>query len=440
MSDSVILTDEQKKTFDLFLEGKSFFMTGPAGSGKSFLIKHISKWCDENNKKIAVTACTGVAASLIKGQTIHKWGGLGLAQEDSDSLIAKLLKPRSIDAKRRWLKTEVLVIDEISMVSIELFNKLNKLAMALRKNKDFFGGLQVIFCGDFAQLPPVKGNDRYCFESTAWKDNLTDNTIYFETVIRQSDPIFQKILSEIRLGKITNEAKGILNGRIVKDESQAEIHIEGHDEKIIATNLYPHRVDVDKLNQSKFEELIKKGAVHKTFVSTDVIVKKGKVLPTSKKQSEYMDKSMNMSESLKLCIGAQVMLTMNLDVEEGLVNGSRGVVIAFSDTSETVTVVFDNGVETDIGVEKMEIESGKEILRRSQIPLTYAWALTIHKCQGSTLTLVIADLRRTFDYSMLYVTISRVKTLEGLHLLGIKYNGKLCHPVVKKYYATLKNL
>ncbi len=430
------LTKEQQKAFEIFLSGKSFCVTGPAGCGKSFLIKHIKKYCEQNKQDIGITALTGAAATIINGQTLHGWGGLGLAKPCS-KVIATNIILKNFPARKRWKTVKTLIIDEISMMSAELFTKIESVARIVRKNKSFMGGIQLILSGDFLQLEPI-GSDRLCFESKVWKENIQNNCIYLKDIIRQSDPEFQTLLSEIRVGKVTDKTKEILEGRIIDDKEEASIIIEGEDEKILPTVLYPYKKNVERENMLEYSKLVSEGVENHQYLSNDhVINKKTKFnLPCGAREIETLNKTCRASDSLELCIGAQVMLIWNVDFLSGLVNGSRGVITKFE--GDRPVVVFDNGVEYKVEKIEFEVDIGKEILVRKQYPLMLAWALTVHKCQGATLTHVITNLAHVFCNSQTYVTLSRVKSLDGLYLLAIDFKKIKVNKKVIKFYENLE--
>lgn len=431
---SLGLTKEQEDAFQKFRERKSMCLTGPAGCGKSFLISYIRKYCNEHKIEIAVTALTGAAACLISGQTLHRWAGIGLAKADAVTLSNYIIRKNS-EARNRWRSVSVLIIDEVSMMSAELFNKLNIIAQKVRNTNLFFGGIKVIFAGDFAQLEPI-GADKFCFEASEWQRHVQPNTVYIDKVIRQSEPEFLKVLQEIRLGRVTLETKKILDARIISNESEADVEILGVKQRVKATLLYPHKKDVENVNTTELNKLITAGyEANKYHASNTVLVKKTSTIrDITSSEIEQLNKVVTVADQLNLTVGAQVMLVINLDFDKGLVNGSRGVV---TKVGPEPTVIFDNGCEEVIERCYFESDTGNTILRRLQFPLILAWALTIHKCQGATLTNVITDLRKVFCNGQSYVTLSRVKSLEGLFLLGINYQAIKCNPKVKRYYQEL---
>ena len=388
------LTEEQNHANELLQKGVSICVTGPAGCGKTVFIKTIKS----QNKKVACTALTGVAATLIDGQTIHRW----------------ILKPSN------WIATDILIIDEISMLSCEFLEDLDQQARRYRGEPDtFFGGLQLVLCGDFAQLPPIAETIKYCFESPLWS-NLT--VCHFTKIFRQGDDIaFQQILQEIRLGIVTENAKQLLNSRIIKDIKVAERVTESGD-IIKPTMLFPYKSDVDKINHRELDNLSKKHHPPRTIHNFKAV---------DKGDSKTLDSVCNATESLKICVGSQVMLIVNLDVEMKLVNGTRGVVTDI-DLKKGIEVIFEGNIQIRVQRFKFKYEN----LQREQYPLVLSWAMTIHKCQGTTLTNVVTDLRNVFSDSQIYVTLSRIRDLQSLFLLGINFAKIKCDPKVADFYSS----
>jgi ATP-dependent DNA helicase PIF1 len=434
------LNKQQLFCFEDFQSGKNLVITGPGGCGKSYLIRCIRKYCEQEDHAIAVTALTGAAATLVGGQTLHGWAGIGLGEKSAGELHRSICRFKPHIAKR-WRETKVLVIDEISMMDAELFNKLHVLAQLLRDNDLFFGGVQTIFCGDFAQLRPIGRNVKYCFESTIWKQYLCSNTHYLTENLRQNDIKFQNLLRRIRLGQVTEEDKQLLNSRLIVDEQEADINVDlsdGTKQIIKATLLYPKKADVNRINHNELNRLIDSGATKKDFHSIDSAQHKKNRLVASFTSTDctILDKMCTAPSVLTLAVGAQVMLTKNKDVSQGLVNGSRGVVLGF-DRGGLPTVIFDNGIQMAVNTESFDVESGNKILMRKQLPLILAWAITIHKAQGQTLTSAITDLSEAFDGAQIYVTLSRVYDLTGLFIININYNLIKCDPKVLEYYENL---
>jgi len=438
------LTLDQTKCFEYFKTGKSMVITGPAGCGKSFLINKIKEHCQLTKRDYGITALTGAAAALISGLTLHGWAGIGLAKGSSAELYQSMKKYRKTHINV-WMEVEVLVIDEISMMSANLFNKLNSLAQLIRGNKLFFGGIQIVLCGDFAQLKPIPSQDdegKFCFESSIWTKYLSENTFYLSKILRQSDPTFQDILESTRLGAISRPQKDILDTRLISCLDEADLNLEMPDgtyQTIKGTILYPKRKNVELTNSIELQKLVGTGAQMHVHKSIDNSVNKKKLtLSATESQIETLNKCCYVSDKVELAIGAQVMLVKNLDLTQGLVNGTRGVITEYND--QIPTVAFDNGIQMPIKPLVFEVESGNLVLTRTQIPLILAWALTIHKCQGATITNVITDLTEVFDDAQVYVTLSRVKSLDGLFITGINYSKITCDDKVKEYYQNLSSL
>jgi ATP-dependent DNA helicase PIF1 len=431
--EGVNFNTDQATAFKMFLTGQSFFLTGAAGCGKSFLIEQIKQHCIRANKNCAVTALTGAAASLIGGSTLHSWAGVGLGTGTVDELVKSIEQFRKY--RQNWIYTDILIIDEISMLSSELLTKLETIGRRVRKNEKFFGGMQVVFSGDFAQLEPIGQTTELLFENKLWKRHIEDkgHVIVLRKVVRQNDPTFQKILNDIRLGIVDEDTKRTLNSRIIKEplENYA-IFIEGYAETIKPTILFPLKKDVEKINQLELAKLKKGGAESLCYKGSDsVFLREAKISRKPEKTDiEKLDKLV--SADLDLAVGSQVMLIKNMpDLE--LVNGSRGVVVKVE--ADGPTVVFDDGAETKLSKHSFDIADKTQTISRTQFPLILAWALTIHKCQGATLTHVATDLRDAFCNAQVYVTLSRVKTLEGLYLFGINYSKITLNPKVKDYYV-----
>jgi hypothetical protein len=331
---SSLLTKDQLAVATRVLNGDSIFLTGPAGSGKSFLFRYIiqelKKKFDQKGD-IAVTAPTGIAAVNVNGQTIHSWAGVGLAREDVGTLCMKVEKSRT--AQPRWRKVKVLLIDEISMLDSDLFHKLSEVGKHVRRNMGGvnaalpFGGVQIVCCGDFFQLPPValSFGKTFCFNTKEWHD-LDLSPCKLTQVIRQSgDPLFTQVLNEIRIGHLSPTAMNLLRDCHV---SRKALPKDG----ILPTKLYCTNKDVNWENDQRLREL---PGVYTYFEATDKIFREPDTAPQymyKAKQSlkEMADKKVQPRLSLK--IGAQVVLLRNLD--DTLVNGSRGVVVGYKTYSE----------------------------------------------------------------------------------------------------------
>jgi ATP-dependent DNA helicase PIF1 len=427
------LTPEQRKAYDLVEEGKSIFLTGPGGTGKSFLLKTMYEMIpDRKGKHVAVTAMTGCAALLIGrfAKTLHSWAGIGLGRESAPTLAA--LIRRSGKALRRWLGTDILIIDEVSMLTPELLEKLDEVAKLVRRNSLPMGGIQVVFVGDFYQLPPVlkEGDISFVFECPLWKE-IVQETVCLTQILRQTDPVFHKILDETRKGRISRKTFEILENK-KKDTSWQTMNIK-------PTLLYTRRVAVDRVNQENLKAL--PGDCVPFFAETifepiDKTMGLTKQSPEIQFTIEKMDKDGPYMAKLYLKKNAQVMLIYNIDQEAGLVNGSRGVIEDF-DIEGNPIVKFLNG--TSKIIEKVSwFSQDFPGVGRKQIPLKLAYAITIHKAQGATLDCALIDIgTSTFECGQAYVALSRVKNLDSLYVWNVEPTAFRAHPKVKEFYQNL---
>lgn len=437
----MVLTEEQQDAMNSVIKGKNVCISGPGGSGKTHLIKEISKWCLENDKICALTALTGVAAVLINGTTIHSWGGIDLATLPSKKLIEVLLTDRYKFCKlQNWRKVDILVIDEISMMSAELFRKIIRIATSNKiRNR---APIQFVLSGDFAQLAPINKKEkvRFCFESSKW-DKTVQEIFHFKTIIRQRDPVFCAMLNRIRFGDVTEKDKKVLNNRLVKN---IDCVMPSDPLAIKPTILYPYRNNVDILNNT---ELHKLDTELRVFNATHIFTRSNDKdefpehitvsVATRDRYIKLLDKNGLGMDKLTLAIGAQVMLTINLDIDSNLVNGSRGVVVGFDTKLGNPIVKFEGIENTTIDKFSRKYETKRFNVTRSQYPLTLCWSFTCHKSQGATLTSVVTDLSKVFAPGQAYVTLSRVQSISGLHLLGINYERIKCHSRVKQFYSNL---
>ena len=413
------LNEEQEAVMNEIDKKHNVFITGPGGTGKSFLIKHIKRYLEEKSKVVAVTSLTGMASLLIGegARTIHSWSGIGIGNRSVDDYF-NFIRVKNKKAREAWRRTDVLIIDEISMMSDELFEKLDMLGKLLRwENSKPFGGIQILCFGDFYQLPPI--NTKFVFESPLWNQTL-DSVVTLDTIYRQKDPLFQKMLNEVRSGEVSNETDELLKSRLNLDYSNEEIQ---------PTKIFSRRDMVDKINSEGLNKIEGESKVYK-------IVTKGKVHNDSiKKALERMDDSAQYEKELVLKVGAQVMLIANVNQELGLVNGRLGIVTGMN--ALWVTVRFKCGYETKIDTHEWKLEDNENI-SRCQIPLILAYAITIHKCQGSTLDSAFIDIGSSiFEYGQAYVALSRVKSIDALYLNSYSRKVIRAHPKVIEYYESL---
>jgi len=455
------LSQEQKYILRLAYEGHSLFYTGSAGTGKSVLLREIIKTLRSKHSRspdaVAVTASTGIAACNIGGVTIHSFAGIGLGQDSAEALTTKIKKNKK--ASGRWLRTQVLIIDEVSMVEGDLFDKLARIGSLMRKKVEPFGGIQVILTGDFFQLPPVmKGSAsvKFAFEAEMWSQTIK-KTFNLTKVFRQHDPEFVDMLNEMRFGQLT--AKSIAKFRSLEREI---IYEDG----MGATELFPRREDVDRSNGVRMTGI--DGEV-RTFMATDG----GAIVDENQRQK--MLSNFMAPKALTLKIGAQVMLIKNID--ETLVNGSMGKVVSFTDPADMNIAAEDSSKIVSSGkplskgskeakrggsgnllpvvdflqpggalrrvivqaeVFKVELPSGEVQVSRTQLPLILAWAMSIHKSQGQTLERVKVDLAKVFEKGQAYVALSRATSLDGLQVLHFNPDKVQVHPKVVQWSRTLE--
>lgn len=440
------LTNEQLSVINLLLQDENIFLTGGGGVGKSYLLSAIytefpglkRRLSKKKNPelvsklpRIQMCALTGCAALLLghKAKTLHSWAGIGLGKESTEELYVKISRNRK--AKRNWLCTDLLIIDEISMMTAELFDKLNSLAKKIRSNKKPFGGIQLLIVGDFFQLPPVtKGSDmQFAFESESWSTAIT-SSVELTIIQRQKDEAFQKILKEARTGALTKESVKVLTERQGR---------EWKENKIRPTLLFPRRAEVDMINDTNLKalqgrkytykaRLVHDGKAPAAFTETDEAFQKTLAI---------YDSGASYSKELVLILGAQVMLIANTAPNEGLVNGSRGIITGFCSYSELPVVEFVNGAKKIIGAHTWPIED-YEFVSRSQIPLQLAFAVTTHKIQGATLDSALVDIGSgIFEYGQAYVALSRVRSLEALYVHDFDKTAFRAHPKVKEFYSKL---
>lgn len=436
---------EQQLAFDKYVSGENIFITGPGGSGKSYLIKKISSHARQNGKKIAICAMTGCAAILLNcgAKTMHSWSGIGLARGDENIIVTRIITNKF--KRNFWKYTDVLVIDEVSMLSSKLFNLLDLIGQRVRKSPLPFGGIQLVFCGDFFQLPPIGSDDdpeskQFCFESKLWNNTFENskgenNQIQLTTIFRQKDEIFAKILNQIRVGRLTKTPYKTLMeyvGRKVDPSC-----------KIKPTILFPTRRAVEEINRTEMTKLssdVKEFSCKRVELideedKKEIIVKKQASDKQKESEEKYLVTNGLFEKTLKLREGAQVMCIANVDMENGIYNGSQGIVIGFTPENNPI-VRYVNGVERAMGPHTWLSENVAG-LGVSQIPLILAWAITIHKSQGSTLDMAEIDIGNgIFECGQSYVALSRVRDLSGLYLSAFNPQKIKVNKKVKEYYES----
>jgi ATP-dependent DNA helicase PIF1 len=387
---------DQSLALEVMLSGVSVFLTGPAGSGKTYVLNDFISRAKKAGKHVSVTATTGLAATHLSGSTIHAWSGMGIHDELPRNFFDHLSKAR----RETIQKTDVLIIDEISMLHDYRLDMLEEITRTVREQDAPFGGLQVILCGDFFQLPPVNRSDGkhggFVVSSNAWA-KLDPSICYLDEQHRQNDDAFLEILNALRAGDIRRRHAEQLLERV-----QAELPSNN-----AVTELYVTNMNVDTINTSRLAGL--DADEHAYQMDTT----------GSQNYVETLKRSCLALETLVLKKGALVMCIRN-SPDKKFANGSLGIVVDFEPLLGYPIVQLRSGREITIGLETWELRDGdKKRASITQIPLRLAWAITVHKSQGMTLDAARIDLRKAFVEGMGYVALSRVKSLDSLSLLGI---------------------
>ncbi len=407
------MNTEQTQAFEAIVAGKNIFLTGPAGTGKSYVINEIKKWATQNDKKFAITALTGCAAVLINGKTLHSTLGLGLGDKPVDLLVNKMKKCNKPQYKKLQ-SMDFLVIDEVSMMSNELLEKASEVMCLIKNDSRPFGGVQVMLAGDMCQLGPVTG--KWCFLSPLWSQVVQEMHV-LNTVVRQSgDKLFMQILQFLRKGKCTPK---ILDKLLACQKTTFR-------EGIKPTRLFPRRANVEKLNQKEYDILIEAGALENTYTTRPTSGLKAKA-----DASMHWAKNVGIPMHINLCVGAQVVVTANIDQDAGIINGTRGVVV---DVSAEPTICLIDGRNVTIAMRKTKDETEK--LEVEYMPLKYAWCLTVHSAQGMTLDAAEIDLGESiFAHGQAYTALSRVRNLKSVKIIKVYADSFIIDPRVKKLYG-----
>lgn len=389
---------DQEKALAILKSGRNVFLTGSAGTGKTYVLNQFIRHLKDARIKVAVTASTGVAATHIKGRTIHSWSGIGVKDVLTKRDLTGIRKNKTF--KKQFEKTKVLIIDEISMLHKKQISAIDEVLRYCTDSLEPFGGMQVVLCGDFFQLPPIgqygeRSSDKFAFMSHAWL-NLQLNICYLTKQYRQSDNRLHQILDEIRTGNVSAQSKEWLK------ESSATTF----DAAIVPTKLYTHNEDVDFINNNHLAELPGKTRYFKAKTSGE------------KPLVETLKKTVLTPNKLAMRIGAKVMFVKN-NTDKGYINGTLGEVIEYSELGFPVVQTIDKKkIIANTEEWSFEDEKGRVLASYRQIPLRLAWAITVHKSQGMTLDAAELDLSKTFERGQGYVALSRLRDIEHLRLLG----------------------
>jgi len=482
-------SEEQQIAYELFKSGENMFLTGPGGTGKSAFIRYIQDESFRKGRDIHVCAMTGCAAVMLecKAKTIHSWAGIGLCVDPIAKMVERVGRNRY--AKAIWKAVDILVVDEVSMMSQKIFETLDAIGRHVRRNHRPFGGIQLLFTGDFYQLPPVFKNNndpaailsedekkegKFCFQSPLWLETFPwENHIQLIKIFRQTDQVYQKILNQIRKGSLKQSSYRILMEQIGKEppkilgtqqasEQQAseqqvakKSNNESNEESakqihytFKPTKLYPTRNLAKMVNSAEMSNL--QGEQH------DFNIKKRYDLEMTKADKaqhmcfnkEQMDKELAYLQGNLLCepivhlkIGTQVMCLVNIRLNNGdmICNGSQGIVVRFEGAKELPVVLYRRGNYEMTMDHHVWPSSNIPGIGISQIPLIHAWALTIHKSQGSTLEMAEIDAGSgIFECGQTYVALSRVKSLEGLYLSALDPSRIRINGAVKEFYEQME--
>lgn len=409
----------QESALHIMKTGENIFLTGAPGTGKTYVLNQYLDYLKDHGVSVAVTAPTGIAASHIGGMTLHSFFGIGIRESLSQYDIENLSEKKYL--WERMQKLKVLVIDEVSMVSPQLFNSIDTLLKTFKFSTETFGGVQVILVGDFFQLPPINKNNseaRFIFQTESWR-NLNLQSCYLQKSYRHSDETLLHILDEIRSNTISEVSMNHFRKRYKKKAK----NITGS----AMTRLYTHNIDVDKINSKELAAIDHPPHIYEAQT-------KG-----AQRWIERIFKSTLALPRLELKLGALVFFIKN-NYEKNYINGTLGTIVDFDVFDIPIVETYDG---ERIKAERMEWnhtdKDGKIIASIQQIPLRLAWAITIHKSQGMTLDAAVIDLSKSFEPGQGYVALSRIKSLDGLTLMGLNDIALQTDPFVREVDETMKN-
>jgi ATP-dependent DNA helicase PIF1 len=404
------LNYEQKVCFDAAMTGQNVFISGPGGVGKSFVLRAITEEFKLRNRRYRVTASTGVAALNVGGVTIHSMLSTGIC--GSISQVQPLLGTKPFHrAMERLQWVETIIVDEVSMLSGDYIQMLDFWLKQVRSSTVPFGGCQMIFCGDFLQLPPVekreeKAQYQYAFQSPAWKEgNFKEVDMHFSW--RQEDQTFVNALNIVRFGKYPKDVRKLLRPCIGR-----ELDMPTH---LVCTNKEADEINFARLLAHEGTEYTAKPlfSIEKNYI-------KSRPEWASELKAKMAKDSLT-DNPLRIKVGVPVLLLKN-HVELLYVNGTRGIVDSVKlfehGEIDSISVKLADGSVIEVRKEEyIKFNGDAEVeAKMRHFPMRLGWALTIHKSQGLTLDNVEIDLGRGFAYGQAYVALSRMKSLEGLAL------------------------
>lgn len=410
----------QDKAIAFLKSGKNIFLTGSAGTGKTYVLNQFIQHLKDAKIEVAVTASTGIAATHIFGVTIHSWASIGIKQKISERDLGYLKKQKAI--RDKFNKTKVLIIDEISMLHKDQLDSIHHVLSYCSDSSLAFGGIQVILCGDFFQLPPIgdyheMSRDKFAFMSKAWL--FADFKIcYLTEQYRQNANHLTQILDEIRAANVSSDS-------LTRLTSAATTKFEAG---IEPTQLFTHNQDVDYINKQHLEALPGKSRFFKAKVKGE------------KELTNLLRRSVLTQDDMPLRIGAKVMFVKN-NPERDYINGTLGEIIDYNEIGFPIVKTLD-GHEIAASNEEWTItnENGQTLASYQQVPLRLAWAITVHKSQGMTLDAAELDLSKTFERGQGYVALSRLRSIERLRLLGYNQTALEVDPLALKADKRFKEL
>lgn len=410
----------QEKALEFLKSGRNVFLTGSAGTGKTYVLNQFIQHLKDAKMEVAVTASTGIAATHLQGVTIHSWSGLGIKQKITERELGYLKKQKAV--RDKFNKTKVLIIDEISMLHKDQLNAIHHVLSYCMDTNKAFGGMQLVLCGDFFQLPPIgeygeRSRDKFAFMGEGWQ--IADFVIcYLTEQYRQSANRLNTILEEIRSGVVSKDAIADLQKA---SNTQFEAGIE-------PTKLYTHNRDVDFINNQHLADLPGKSRFFRAQTKGE------------KALTDILKRSVLTQDDMAVRVGAKVMFVKN-NPDKDFINGTLGEVIDYTSLGFPLVKTLD-GNKITATTEEWTItnENGQTLASYIQIPLRLAWAITVHKSQGMTLDAAELDLSKTFERGQGYVALSRLRSLERLRLLGFNRTALEVDPLALKADKRFKEL